>query len=558
MALKLGTLLVREGVISTQQLEEALRLQSVYGGRLGSNLVDSGMMDVDGLAQWLSRQLGFPPATDAMLAEADPEVLQLIPGDLADKHECYPFRRDGRRLHVAMSNPADLSAADALSFKTGLRIVPYIAPEAQLQFYLEKRYSVVRKLRFIRLSPRLAGTSLPVPAGVPRDPVLPPPTGQRDTGEAPTPTSVDPDATPATGYRFPTSAPPRPSMPPLRESTTPPGRGPPSISRAPLSRPGSAAVPMLQAAPYGAPGQMLTPGPSASPAAPLPPMPPMGWGLAPPTTSVPSVPPLPPGWQASSPPRSGSSPPEVRPQAYVATVPELRPAPVPVSAPPPQLDSVDLRPVASALANTTPGMRRSAEVAAIARAAQAPQSFVPAPSFPDAEAAVDLSSPAGDGAVETARQALSQATTRDEIAQALLSIAGKALDTVLVFQVRDGMALGWKGAGTGLAAGIVELVMLPLNAPSMFQEAADAAAPIMASIGSATLHKHFYKALRRAAPASAIVVPIVIHGRAVNLIYGDRLQENTATDAIDGLQTLAQAAAEAYERILRETKRRTS
>src|SRR3954464_6903123 len=116
MAVKLGTMLVREGVITPHQLEEALRTQVLYGGRLGTNLVELGYVDADAMTEWLGRTSGFPVATKALFDNAGPEALSLIPGEMAERFECFPLRKDGRRLHLAMVSPADLAATDALSF----------------------------------------------------------------------------------------------------------------------------------------------------------------------------------------------------------------------------------------------------------------------------------------------------------------------------------------------------------------------------------------------------------------------------------------------------------
>jgi hypothetical protein len=173
MAMKLGALLVREGVVSPEQLDEALKLQTLYGGRLGTNLVELGYIDVDVLAQWLSKQTGFPAATTAMLEATPSELLHLLPSDLAERYECFPLKKESRKLTVAMVNPADLAGTDALSFKTGLRIVPYVVPEVQIQLLLERRYGLKPNVRYIRLTGKTKDAA--IPAGIRREKPAPPP-----------------------------------------------------------------------------------------------------------------------------------------------------------------------------------------------------------------------------------------------------------------------------------------------------------------------------------------------------------------------------------------------
>lgn len=195
MPLKLGTLLVREGVINAHQLEEALRVQSLYGGRLGANLVELGFIDPDVLAEWLGKSTGFAVATADMFEEADDAVLKLITADFAEKYACFPLRQEGRRLHVAMVAPADLESVDAISFKTGLRVEPYIAPEVRVQYFLEKRYGVQRDLRYIRLSPAEMG-AIPVSpsASIPPAAAVPPSAPVPGAGDESTDVAISADA----------------------------------------------------------------------------------------------------------------------------------------------------------------------------------------------------------------------------------------------------------------------------------------------------------------------------------------------------------------------------
>ncbi|MGE4344930.1 MAG: hypothetical protein AB7F20_11740, partial [Geoalkalibacter sp.] len=60
MAIKLGTMLVQEGVISLQQLDEALKYQTIFGGRLGTNLIEMGLAEEEDIARVLSEKLRVP------------------------------------------------------------------------------------------------------------------------------------------------------------------------------------------------------------------------------------------------------------------------------------------------------------------------------------------------------------------------------------------------------------------------------------------------------------------------------------------------------------------
>src|SRR5688572_24693630 len=98
MALRLGDLLVKQGVITEGQLAEALRAQQLFGGRLGTNLVELGYLTEHALARLLSVQLGLP-AIGATDVEAVPEaVLKALPRDVAARYKVVPLSLANRRL----------------------------------------------------------------------------------------------------------------------------------------------------------------------------------------------------------------------------------------------------------------------------------------------------------------------------------------------------------------------------------------------------------------------------------------------------------------------------
>jgi hypothetical protein len=152
MHVKLGEMLVKAGAITPSQLDEVLKCQVIFGGRLGTNLVEMGFLGEDDLARFLSRKLGVPAAEPEELTEIPAEVIQLVPRELAAKHKVVPLRLDKKRLTLVMVDPLDFAAIDAISFKTGCIITPVVSPELRLTFCLEKYYEIPREVRYIRLS----------------------------------------------------------------------------------------------------------------------------------------------------------------------------------------------------------------------------------------------------------------------------------------------------------------------------------------------------------------------------------------------------------------------
>ncbi|HUQ99888.1 MAG TPA: ATPase, T2SS/T4P/T4SS family, partial [Gemmatimonadaceae bacterium] len=136
---RIGELLLREGLVTQDQLSKALQEQKNHGTRVGYNLVKLGFVKETDLTRMLARQHRMP-AVDLTKFQVDPRIAKLIPGELALKHSVLPLKRDGRTLTVAMSDPATMSVLDDIKFITRLDIFPVIAGEFTLRNAIEKFY----------------------------------------------------------------------------------------------------------------------------------------------------------------------------------------------------------------------------------------------------------------------------------------------------------------------------------------------------------------------------------------------------------------------------------
>src|SRR6476660_2213186 len=136
---RIGDLLVREGLITREQLDKALQEQRQNGTRVGYNLVKLGFIQETELTKMLARQYRMP-AVDLSKFEVDPRIAKLIPTELATKHLVLPLKRDGRTLTVAMADPTNLGVIDDLKFITRYDIFPVIAGEYKLRNAVEKYY----------------------------------------------------------------------------------------------------------------------------------------------------------------------------------------------------------------------------------------------------------------------------------------------------------------------------------------------------------------------------------------------------------------------------------
>ena len=151
--MKLGTLLLRNAAIGLSQLEAALRNQVLYGGRLGTNLVELGFIDLELLSTYLSDLTGFPIATPTLLDDVEKGLLDTLGPDEAHRLRSIPLGMlgdDHETIAVAMVDPTDVEALDELKNVYGANIKPYVVPELRALYYLEKHFGLPRRARFIR------------------------------------------------------------------------------------------------------------------------------------------------------------------------------------------------------------------------------------------------------------------------------------------------------------------------------------------------------------------------------------------------------------------------
>ncbi|HTY78820.1 MAG TPA: type IV-A pilus assembly ATPase PilB [Candidatus Bathyarchaeia archaeon] len=136
---RLGDLLVREGLIDNEQLARALQEQKGSNDKLGGILVKLNFVTEEKLIAFLSRQYGIQSITLSQL-DVDPEVLKLVPEQIARKYEVLPIKRTGNQLTLAMADPTNVFALDDVGFMTNLQVVPVVASQAALRAAIDRSY----------------------------------------------------------------------------------------------------------------------------------------------------------------------------------------------------------------------------------------------------------------------------------------------------------------------------------------------------------------------------------------------------------------------------------
>lgn len=138
---RLGELLVTHRRITRQHLQDGLEYQRANGGRLGSALMHLGLARDEDVTMALGQQHGVPSMTLAEFC-VDADVLALVPGETAAKHQVLPVCRSPRALTLAMSAPGDAAAIDDIRFLTGLHIEPVVVSDTAMRAALLRYYNI--------------------------------------------------------------------------------------------------------------------------------------------------------------------------------------------------------------------------------------------------------------------------------------------------------------------------------------------------------------------------------------------------------------------------------
>src|SRR6202162_5790823 len=131
MSSRLGEILVKDKLISSEQLKQALDHQKQNGGRLGSCLVKLGLVSDEDITAVLSRQYGVP-SINLKFYEVDPSVIKLVPQETAVRYQIVPLSRVGSTLTIAMTDPTNVFAMDDIKFMTGFNVEPVVASESAI------------------------------------------------------------------------------------------------------------------------------------------------------------------------------------------------------------------------------------------------------------------------------------------------------------------------------------------------------------------------------------------------------------------------------------------
>jgi hypothetical protein len=149
--MRLGELLIAEGVITAGELREALDAQLISGGHLGTCLIELGYVREERLGQALARASGVPCAPLASFLDIPRFVLNALPQHVVQKHSTIPIRLTDGILDVAMIDPRNAHALEELRLASGHTIRSWIAPEVRIFQAMDRYYDVPRRIRYVTL-----------------------------------------------------------------------------------------------------------------------------------------------------------------------------------------------------------------------------------------------------------------------------------------------------------------------------------------------------------------------------------------------------------------------
>jgi hypothetical protein len=154
---RIGDILVEMKACTPQELHAALQSQAIFGGRIGSNLLELGIIDETQLAAALTKAYGIP----CLAGEIQPEMdaIASVPASLVERLGFVPLNVDDRHLTVVMADPKNLAKLDDLAFATGKGIVALLAPEKRVWALMHRFYGIEKNLRGLEVEDELEGAA---------------------------------------------------------------------------------------------------------------------------------------------------------------------------------------------------------------------------------------------------------------------------------------------------------------------------------------------------------------------------------------------------------------
>jgi hypothetical protein len=536
---KLGEILVEREWATREQVYQALKHQQVFGGRLGTCLLELSLVAEDRLVRALSEQLGVPAVSADDLRVIGDGILEVVPKKLACRSRVVPFERFGNSISVALVDTRDLLLQDELGFVVSKRLKIHVAPEVRVLEALEKHYGCAADPRFSRIWDRLNRA--------------------RFLWQEEAPAAAAASAAPAARPASAPSAAPAPQVGGLGGPSWEPAPPPPLESG--VTRLAAAGVSTTESRP--APRALPPPPPPAReemPAAPAPrlapaPAPPPLRPLAPAAERhQPEPVTAPPGPVARRAPEAVGAPPAAD-ASPPSTLPRTRTTdgvPPPAPTPSPLRDRAATPPPAPAAVAAPAAPVAAMEVAPAERAAAAPKSGAAADEGAETS---PLVVPRAPETVEELETRLADVEERDDAAHAVLSLLERRFVRRVLFMVRGNEVAAWMGSGEGVDQGRLAGFEVSFDEPSLFLNLREGSPFYRGPLPRLDSHQRLVRLWGGRYPRECLMLPVRVKGRMVAVVYCDRANAGFGGLDIEELLQVAAAMGRGLERYLLSRKR---
>ena len=585
-------MLVEGGAVSPQQLDEGVKNQVIFGGRLGTNLIELGYLDEQTLTKYLVKKHNVSTVDWHSISRIKPGLLKIFPKKLAQKYEAFPVKLDGNKLWVVMSDPAHLGAISEMSFATGKAIKPLVLPEVRIFDLLQRFYGIGRELRYINVAMIYKEKPVPAKAAIARiqsrrqeqlkEKIQASPDGDllseeefekmsvwqtAERGEA---EPAPPAPTEAAAPPAPEVMPPAPAPEPPPVEPSPPSPPPVAAAPAPVSppRPSGRPEPRLGPQPFKEVAQALYAVlmkngvdqympkatlqeflkifvPNQLKARVL--------GLSYLANWLIMEADAPVDWLEAtlSQFQKLESKLDIRICLPGEKLPELPrevpiPAPPPVAAPPPPPAET---PAAAEEEAVEELVEVSDEETAEEAAAEAELEELPEEDLEEVEEEIEQLSLA-----QAQQKLVSEVNDRTDISRIVLGFARSYFLRSLLFTVRSGILFGWDGRGGSLNPKRVESITLGLGENSLFKTVHDLRCHYLGPILPTPANSEFLQKLGGEQPNNAFVIPILVNEKVVYMLYGDNGHGQNVPFDIGELLILAQKIPAALEQLIKRKK----
>ncbi len=501
---RLGEVLVRQGTLTREQLSHALKLQHDLGGRVGTNLLELGVISEDALLAALGRHRATVTASGADLHKIPPEIVKMIPPKLALRYGIVPFKLQDQTLYVASSEQGDSLIEDEIKLLTGCMVRSCVGLEVWISDALERYYHGPNEVRLSALAKRLINVA------------------RAAATSAAQPAAAGPTSAPRSSARR------RAAQARQQVATPEPEPEPPRFVE--LDDEDSALLEEWEGTadelkPSDVDTQQIFP------------------------------------WLRKAALEAGEAPTrdvravreQLRPQSDAATQPE-------------DTSTRDLRAVREQLRAQSGAA--AAPAATEATAATAPAVQPPPPSQPPAEAPEAREAPEAparqplddpDLSVEwrlyLAARELQHAEIRDDIADVLLDFSAPYFRRRLLLIRRRQRIVGWRGGGDGVLPETVRAIEVDIDEPSVFVSVT-AGSFWLGPLPSLPANQNLVLGLGGTAPLGCVVLPVALRSKVVCYLYGDNLDQGVAGLPMAELRRLVAKASIAFEVYILKNKMR--